>query len=88
MQFPSAKRLLLIFAPSVIRRPLFSVAAALSLPAKSTNDSFGNNSEGGTEEDVDGRGRVKDNCMIAWERDENWFIEVEAIIRRELPNKK
>ena len=35
MQFPKASSDLLIFAPSINLIPLFSVTAALSLPAKS-----------------------------------------------------
>jgi hypothetical protein len=40
MQFASAKRLLLMFAPSIRRSPLFFVTAARSEPAKSINESY------------------------------------------------
>ena len=40
MQFPRARRDLLIWAPSKRRKPLFFVFAARSEPARSIRDSF------------------------------------------------
>jgi hypothetical protein len=42
MQFARARRDLLMFAPSTIRIPRFSVTEALSDPAKSIRSSFEN----------------------------------------------
>ena len=40
IQFPKANKLLLMFAPSTSLRPLLLVLEALSLPARSINDSL------------------------------------------------